>query len=135
MNKCFLSGRLTKDPEIRYGGSDNDMAIARFSVAVDRRGGKDTDFFDCTAFRKTAEFVEKYLKKGSKVIMTAEVHNDNYTDKNGNKRYSVQFIVDQIEFGESKKESTEEPAQPEPPSAEGWMNIPDNVSDEELPFN
>ncbi|MGP1612508.1 MAG: single-stranded DNA-binding protein [Catonella sp.] len=107
MNKVILMGRLTRDPEMRYS---QDMAIARFSLAIDRRFKKqgDTvtaDFFNCTAFGKQGEFVEKYLKQGTKVLVTGRIQNDNYTNKDGQKVYSVQVIVEEIEFAESKNSS------------------------------
>lgn len=134
MNKVILSGRLTKDPEIRYGGSDKKLAIASFSLAVDTRKKDDTDFFDCVCFGKTAEFIEKYVIKGTKILIDGEVHNNNYTDKNGNKHYGMKFIVNQVEFAESKKDRSE-PADEQPSAPDGFMHIPDEVRDEELPFN
>ena len=105
MNKLILLGNLTRDPEIRYSQGSN-MAIARFSIAVNRRspreGDPDSDFFNCTAFGKQAEFVEKYFHKGSRMLMTGRVQNDNYTNKNGEKVYSVQIIAEEIEFAERK---------------------------------
>ncbi|MBO4414944.1 MAG: single-stranded DNA-binding protein [Lachnospiraceae bacterium] len=106
MNKVFLMGRLTRDPEVRYSQGANSSAIGKFSIAVDRRfkreGQPDADFFNCTAFGKLGEFVRDYLKKGVKVVVIGSVQNDNYTDKDGNQRYSVQIICDEIEFAESK---------------------------------
>ncbi len=106
MNKVILMGRLTRDPETRYS---QDMAIGKFSIAVDRRarknaGGDDptADFFNVTAFGKLGEFVERYLKKGTKVVVSGRIQNDNYTNKNGEKVYSVQIIAEEIEFAESK---------------------------------
>ena len=105
MNKVILMGRLTRDPEVRYGGANN-TAIAKFSLAVDRRfkreGQPEADFFNCTAFGKTGEFVEKYLRKGTKVVLDGEIQNDNY-EKDGVKHYSTQIIVNTLEFAESKK--------------------------------
>ncbi|MCD8077996.1 MAG: single-stranded DNA-binding protein [Lachnospiraceae bacterium] len=150
MNKIILMGRLTRDPEIRYSSGENALAIARFSIAVDRRfrrGGDqaETDFFNCTAFGKQAEFVEKYLKKGTKILLSGRVQNDNYTNREGQKVYSVQVIAEEIEFAESKNASANNsntgnymPAgRPSPANAvgDGFMNIPDGVDDEELPFN
>ena len=94
MNKAILMGRLTRDPEVRYSQGDSQMAIASFSLAVDRRYKKQgdettADFFNCTAFGKQGEFVEKYLKKGTKVVVTGRIQNDNYTNKEGQKVYSV----------------------------------------------
>lgn len=146
MNKAILMGRLTRDPEVRYSQSDSSMAIARFSLAVDRRYKKqgDTvtaDFFNCTAFGKQGEFVEKYLKKGTKIVVTGRIQNDNYTNKDGQKVYSVQIMVEEIEFAESKasaqsNEGSDGGAQPQmgAPDADGFMNIPDGIGSE-LPFN
>lgn len=139
MNKWIGMGRLTRDPEVRYGQSGN--AVANFSIAVDRRFKRDgeaqADFFNCTAFGKTGEFVEKYLKKGIKVVVDGELQNNNYEDKNGTKHYSVQIIVNQIEFAESKSSqaNSNDTAEPEAnkPADDGFMNIPDGI-DEELPF-
>lgn len=146
MNKAILMGRLTRDPEVRYSQTDSNMAIARFSLAVDRRYKKqgDTvtaDFFNCTAFGKQGEFVEKYLKKGTKIVVTGRIQNDNYTNKDGQKVYSVQIMVEEIEFAESKASSqsnagNDGSAQPQmgAPDADGFMNIPDGI-DNSLPFN
>jgi single-strand binding protein len=146
MNKAILMGRLTRDPEIRYSQSDSNMAIARFSLAVDRRYKKQgdettADFFNCTAFGKQGEFVEKYLKKGTKIVVIGRIQNDNYTNKEGQKVYSVQIMVEEIEFAESKASSqsnagNDGSAQPQmgAPDADGFMNIPDGIGSE-LPFN
>lgn len=146
MNKTILMGRLTRDPEIRYSQTDSNMAIARFSLAVDRRYKKQgdettADFFNCTAFGKQGEFVEKYLKKGTKIVVTGRIQNDNYTNKDGQKVYSVQIMVEEIEFAESKasaqsNEGSDGGAQPQmgAPDADGFMNIPDGIGSE-LPFN
>lgn len=149
MNKAILMGRLTRDPEVRYSQSDSSMAIARFSLAVDRRYKKQgdettADFFNCTAFGKQGEFVEKYLKKGTKIVVTGRIQNDNYTNKDGQKVYSVQIMVEEIEFAESKASSQNSAGnagndggtQPQmgAPDADGFMNIPDGIGSE-LPFN
>lgn len=149
MNKAIMMGRLTRDPEVRYGGADNQTAIARFSIAVDRRFRRagdqaETDFFNCTAFGKQAEFVERYLRQGTKILLTGRIQNDNYTNREGQKVYSVQIIAEEIEFAESKNASSgagSQPAYNAPAAntgsavADGFMNIPDGVDDEELPFN
>ena len=129
MNQWTGIGRLTRDPEIRV--SQNNTAIARFSLAVDRRWSKEkeTDFFNVTAFGKLAEFCDKYLKQGIKVAVIAEVHNDNYTNKEGQKVYAVNFVASSIEFCENKKETEEKNDK-----TDQWMNIPDGI-DTELPFN
>lgn len=138
MNKWIGMGRLTRDPEVRY--SQSGSAVTNFSVAIDRRYKRDgettADFFNCIAFGKTGEFVEKYLRKGIKVVIEGELQNNNYEDKNGTKHYSVQIIVNQIEFAESKSSQTNnDTAEPETnaPADDGFMNIPDGI-DEELPF-
>lgn len=144
MNKVILMGRLTRDPEVRYSTGDSSMAIARFSIAVDRRfrrggDGAEADFFNCTAFGKQGEFVEKYLKKGTKVLLSGRIQNDNYTNRDGQKVQSVQIIAEEIEFAESKNASggsarSEAPERASAPVSDGFMNLPDN-GDEELPFN
>jgi single-strand DNA-binding protein len=138
MNKVILMGRLTRDPEVRYSQGQNSTAIAKFAIAVDRRfkreGAAEADFFNCTCFGKQAEFVEKYLQKGTKVVTTGRVENDNY-EKDGVKHYSVQIMVEEIEFAESKNAqggaSAQAPAAA--PAGDGFMNIPTGI-DEELPF-
>lgn len=144
MNKVILMGNLTRDPEIRYSQGENSLAIARFSIAVNRRfsrqGDTDTDFFNCTAFGKQAEFVEKYFKQGSRMLLTGRVQNDNYTNKNGEKVYSVQIMVEEVEFAERKSAQSNNQAQNQnqPAQANGadddFMNIPDGIEDG-LPFN
>ena len=138
MNKVLLCGRLTRDPEVRYG--DNQKAVARFSLAVDRKFTRDgdptADFFNCTAFGKSAEFVEKYLHKGTKMIVIGHIQNDTYTNKDGQTVYSVQIIVDEMEFAESKR-SQEGSSHQDAPQVEsasgGFMNMPAGI-DDELPF-
>ena len=137
MNKVILMGRLTREPDVRYSQTDSNMAIARFSLAVDRRYKKqgDTvtaDFFNCTAFGKQGEFVEKYLKQGTKIVVTGRIQNDNYTNKDGQKVYSVQIMVEEIEFAESKAAGQSQQNDSMP--GDGFMNIPDGV-ESELPFN
>ena len=147
MNKAIMCGRVVRDPEVRYG--DNQKAVARFSLAVDRRftreGDPTADFFNCTAFGKIAEVVEKHVTKGTKLIITGRIQNDNYTNKDGQKVYSVQVIVDEQEFADSKNAGNGGnggssfdsfgAGSPAPASAgDGFMNIPDGM-EEELPFN
>ncbi|MCQ2519684.1 MAG: single-stranded DNA-binding protein [Lachnospiraceae bacterium] len=144
MNKVILMGRLTRDPEVRYSQGATSTAIGRFSIAVDRRfkreGQPDADFFNCTAFGRTGEFVEKYLHKGTKVVVSGSIQNDNYTDANGVQRYSVQIVVDEVEFAESKNAAAsngggyQDSAAPVPAAAgDGFMNLPEGI-DEDLPF-
>lgn len=148
MNKVIMMGRLTRDPEVRYSQGASQTAIGRFSLAVDRRfkreGEPDADFFNCTTFGKQAEFVEKYLKQGTKVVISGRVQNDNYTNKEGQKVYSVQIIVEEIEFAESKNAAAsnagasnyQADSRPSPSQAagDGFMSIPEGA-EEELPFN
>jgi len=152
MNKVIMMGRLTRDPETRYGQGANGTAVSRFSIAVDRRfkreGEPEADFFDCTAFNKQAEFVEKYLKKGTKIVLEGSVQNNNYTNKEGQKVYGTRIVVDNLEFAESKAasegsgsnygggQSYQNNSQPAPaPSGvpEGFMEVP-SMGDDKLPF-
>ena len=127
MNLVVQVGRLTADPEVRHNG---DKVIAKFSIAVNRRfkreGEPDADFFNCVAFGKTAEFMEKYFHKGMKAVINGELKNNHY-EKDGVKHYSDQIVVNTIEFAESKQSTP-------PADNDGFMNIPDGI-DEELPFN
>ena len=131
MNKVILIGRLTKDPEVRYSTGSNPMAIAKFNLAVDRRvkkeGEQSADFISCTAFGKTGEFVEKYLKKGTKIALEGRWQTGSFTNKDGQKVYTNDCIVEQVEFAESKRSDDAQ-------TDDGFMNVPDDIG-EELPFN
>ena len=137
MNKVILCGRLTKDPDTRYGGANNDMAVARFNLAVDRRRGKNADqnqptadFIGCIAFGKTAEVIEKYCHKGTKLIVDGRIQTGRYTNKDGQTVYTTDVVVENFEFAESaKNDGATSPA----PSNDSFVDIPDGV-DEELPF-
>ena len=146
MNKVIIMGRLTRDPDIRYSGTDNQLAVARYTLAVDRRvkkdGGEDSaDFISCVAFGKTAEFAEKYIRKGTKLLVEGRIQTGSYTNKDGQKVYTTDVVVENSEFAESKAASgggdLKSQSMPEPISAMGadFMNIPDGVEDEGLPFN
>ena len=145
MNKVTLIGRLTRDPDIRYSENANgQMCIAKYCLAVNRRfktdGQPDADFINCTAFGKTAEFVEKYLYKGMKIAVVGEWRTGSYENKDGNKVYTNECLVFEHEFVESKSDSSSESTNtaatpPTPTSNDGFMNIPDNVDDSGLPFN
>lgn len=129
MNFVVEHGRLTRDPEIRYTSGENAMAVARYSIAVNRPGkDKGADFFDCTAFGKQAEFAEKYLKKGMAILIEGSLRQDTWTDKNGQKRSSVGIVVNRHEFTEKRDERDQTPD----PKAPGEF-IPVE-GDEELPF-
>ena len=142
MNICIMMGRPTKDPEIHY--TQDGKAIARFTLAVDRRfkreGQPDADFHTCICFGRTAEFVEKYIQKGTKILVTGALQDNNYQGRDGQTVYSKQIVCDSIEFAESKAASQGAPKQAAPkqpeqkPDKDGFMNIPDGI-DEELPFN
>lgn len=154
MNKVILMGRLTRDPEVRYSQGERQMAIARYTLAVDRRGRANTsngeqtaDFIQCVAFDRSAEFAEKYFHQGTKLIVTGRIQTGSYTNKDGQKVYTTDIVVEEQEFAESKAAGNEQvsstaaarpnPAQASMPKADahGFMNIPDGVEDEGLPFN
>jgi len=136
MNHVHIMGRLTRDPEVRYGNENN--SVAKFTLAVDRRYKKQgeeqqADFISCVAFNKQAEFIEKYIKKGVKIIVTGRIQTGSYVNKDGQRVYTTDVICEEIEFAESKSNNAGA-QQAEPSSAgDGFMNIPDGI-DEELPF-
>jgi len=151
MNKVILMGRLTRDPEVRYSQGENALAIARYTLAVDRRFNRNNDdqtadFINCVAFGRTGEFAEKYLHKGTKIAVTGRIQTGSYTNKDGVKVYTTEVVVEDHEFAESKNSSAGDggygsyapagrPAPAAPAAAgDGFMNIPDGI-DEELPFN
>lgn len=139
MNKTHLMGWLTRDPEIRYAQNQNSTAVARFSLAVPRKikreGEPDSDFFNCTCFGKNAEFVEKYIHKGTKIIITGRIENDNYTNKEGQKVYGVKIVVEEIEFAESRhQEENNTDKDNRQGNEDGFINISSGV-EEDLPFN
>lgn len=128
MNKVILMGRLTRDPDIKYTAGEEATCIARFTLAVDRRFKKDeADFIGCVAFGKTGEFIEKYVKKGTKLAITGRIQTGSY-EKDGQKIYTTDVVVEEAEFAESKKAESETKPEPEPrPSAEGFMDIPKDM--------
>ena len=163
MNKVILMGRLTRDPDIRYSQGERQMAIARYTLAVDRRrssnanGENTADFIQCVAFDRAAEFAEKYFHQGIKIAVVGHLQTGSYTNRDGQKVYTTEVIVDDQEFADSKGaqgggerpsggyssgnsyngggySGTEKPS-PQSASTEGFMNIPDGVEDEGLPFN
>ena len=142
MNKVILMGRLTREPEIRYSQGDNAMAIARYTLAVNRRFKRDgeqaADFINCVSFGKIAEFAEKYLHQGTKIVVAGRIQTGSYTNKDNQKVYTTDVVIEECEFAESKSASTGEPQgrpTPEQANADGFINIPDGVEDEGLPFN
>lgn len=147
MNKVILMGRLTRDPIVRYSQGENSIAVARFTLAVDRRfkrtgDNQDADFIGCVTFGKQAEFVEKYFRQGMKMAAVGRIQTGSYTNNDGQRIYTTDVVVEEIEFAESKAsrpasaDNYQRDFMPEPISAmgEGFMNIPDGI-DEELPFN
>jgi single-strand DNA-binding protein len=151
MNKVILCGRLTRDPEVRYSQGAEPMAIARYTLAVDRRRAKSNDpneqtadFISIVAFGKSGEFAEKYLKKGTKMLITGRIQTGSYTNKDGVKVYTTEVVVEDQEFAESKNSASNgtqgnannapAQAQNQPAGNDGFMNIPDGI-EEELPFN
>lgn len=146
MNKVILMGRLTRDPEVRYSTSgDGQLAIARYTLAVDRRfrrdGEQTADFIRCVAFGRSGEFAEKYFHQGTKVVITGRIQTGSYTNRDGQKVYTTDVVVEDQEFAESKATAdtsgsyTPTRSNPTTPAGEGFMNIPDGVDDEGLPFN
>ena len=157
MNKVILMGRLTRDPEVRYSQGEPPLAIARYSLAVDRRNARSNngdeqtaDFINCVSFGRTAEFAERYFHKGTKIAITGRIQTGSYTNKDGVKVYTTEVVVEEQEFAESKNASAGNEGgfgggfnggynggnnAPAPSGAgDGFMNIPDGI-DEELPFN
>lgn len=135
MNKVILLGRLTRDPDVRYSSGPDPKAVARYTLAVDRRfkqdGQQNTDFISCVAFGRQAEFAEKYLRKGIKIAATGRIQTGSYTNREGNKVYTTDVVIEEQEFAESKA-STD--AQTTPSEiGDGFMNIPEGI-DEEIPF-
>lgn len=139
MNKVILMGRIVRDAEVRYSQGDKSTAVARFSLAVDRKYKKDeeqtADFINCIAFGKTGEFMEKFGHKGTKFLVEGRIQTGSYTNKDGQKVYTTDVVVEGIEFAESKgnQQSTPRP-EPQPSNGDGFMDIPDGI-DEMLPFN
>ena len=147
MNKVILMGRLVRDPEVRYSQGENATAVARFTLAVDRRFNRNNgeennaDFIGCVAFGRQAEFAEKYFRKGMRIAITGRIQTGSYTNKDGVRVYTTDVVVEEQEFAESKSASGSNdggysaPVQaPNTSISDGFMNIPDGI-DEELPFN
>lgn len=144
MNKVILMGRLTREPDIRYSQSaEGSMAVARYTLAVDRRMARrddpnavTADFISCVAFGKSGEFAEKYLHQGTKIVITGRIQTGSYTNKDGQKIYTTDVVIESQEFAESKLNSNGADRQPSAQDSQnGFMSIPDGVDDEGLPFN
>lgn len=139
MNKCFLTGRLTRDPEVRYSSGNTQTAIARYSLAVDRRFKRDgdeqtADFINCVVFGRGAEFTEKYLRKGTKIAIVGRIQTGSYNNKDGAKVYTTEIVVDEQEFAESKTSGDNDRTVPEQSTGDGFINVPEGI-EEELPFH
>ena len=141
MNKVILMGRLTRDPDVRVSNTaDRQITVARYTLAVDRRAKRDSneqtaDFISCVAFDKNAEFAEKYLHQGTKVVVTGRIQTGSYTNKDGQKVYTTDVVVEDQEFCESKGQGIVEKPSPNTSVGDGFMNLPDGMDDEGLPFN
>lgn len=139
MNRVILCGRIVRDPEVRYSQGATPMAVAKFTLAVDRKYKKDgeqsADFINCTAFSKTAEVIEKCVTKGTKIIVEGRWQTGSYTNKDGNKVYTNDCMVENIEFCESKSQQAQNNAQEPTPNGDNFMSIADGLEDEGLPFN
>ena len=145
MNHSILMGRLTRDPEIRYSQGERSMAIARYTLAVDRRGrrdmngeGQQADFIPCVAFDRAAEFAEKYFHQGMRVLVSGRIQTGSYTNRDGVKIYTTEVVAEQVGFAESRASSQSQGSgpgsEPGPADEDGFQNIPEGI-DEELPFS
>ena len=147
MNHAVFMGRLTRDPEVRYSQGEKSMAVARYTLAVNRIGRSSqnhneptADFINCVAFDKSGEFAEKYFRQGMRVLVSGKIQTDSYTNKEGIKVYTTDLMIQTQEFADSKNASGDESqsaSRPEPSQADGdgFTNIPDGVEDTGLPFN
>lgn len=141
MNRVILMGRLTRDPDVRYTQGNEPMAVARYTLAVNRRtrkedGSQEADFINIVAFRKAGEFAEKYFRQGMRVLVAGRIQTGSYTNKDGQRIYTTDVIVDEQEFADAKRDGAESSHYGTPsPVGDGFMNIPDGVEDEGLPFN
>lgn len=138
MNKVVLMGRLTRDPEVRYSSGNSQMAIARYTLAVDRRfkreGEQNADFINCLAFGKAAEFAEKYFRQGMRITICGRIQTGSYTNRDGVKVYTTEVVVEEQEFAESKSNGHQNSSGSDPVAGgDGFANIPDGI-DEEVPF-
>ncbi len=137
MNKVILMGRLTRDPEVRYSAGDNSTAVARYTLAVNRRFKRDNeptaDFIPCVAFGKAAEFAEKWFRQGMLVTISGRIQTGSYTNREGKKVYTTEVVLEEQEFAESKRDGNTPAPQPADAGG-GFMNIPDGIEDN-IPFN
>lgn len=141
MNRVILMGRLTRDPDVKYSQGEKSIAVARYTLAVDRRGKKDSDsneqqadFISCVAFDRSGEFADKYFRQGMRVLISGRIQTGSYTNKEGKKVYTTDVVVESQEFADSKNAFGQNTT-PESTSNDGFMNVPDGVDDDTLPFN
>lgn len=141
MNRVILMRRLTRDPDVKYSQGEKSIAVARYTLAVDRRGKKDSDsneqqadFISCVAFDRSGEFAEKYFRQGMRVLISGRIQTGSYTNKEGKKVYTTDVVVESQEFADSKNASGQNTT-PGSTSNDGFMNVPDGVDDDTLPFN
>ena len=141
MNRVILMGRLVRDPEVRHSQGAESTTVARYTLAVDRRQRTNNegsaDFIPCVAFGRAADFAEKYLRKGTKLVITGRIQTGSYTNRDGNRVYTTDVIIEEQEFAESERDDDtngSSPKGPYPTGTDGFMNMPDGI-DEELPFN
>ena len=147
MNKVILMGRLTREPDVRVSQGEKPITIARYTLAVDRRGrsdsgGQTADFISCVSFDRSAEFAEKYLHQGTKIVVSGRIQTGSYTNKDGQKVYTTDVVIEDQEFAESKSAGANNAGAapdgrplPAAASADGFINLPTGVEDEGLPFN
>lgn len=146
MNRVIIMGRLTRDPEVRYSQGERSMAIARYTLAVDRRGrrqqdnSQNVDFINCIAFDRAGEFAEEYFHQGMRILVSGRIQTGSYTNRGGQKIYTTDVIVEDQEFADSKNATgggnqTQDRPVTNSPIGDGFMNIPDGVEDEGLPFS
>ena len=141
MNKVILMGRLVRDPEVRYTSGEKAMAVANYTLAVDRRGSAKSgqeqaaDFIRCVAFDKAGEFAEKYFRQGQRVLVSGHIQTNSYQNRDGKRIYTTDVIIETQEFADSKGQNTAEAPAPNSGTRDGFMSIPDGVEDEGLPFS
>ena len=141
MNLVILMGRLTRDPEVRYSQGETSMAVARYTLAVDRRrknadGAQEADFIPCVAFDKNGEFAEKYFRQGLRVLVKGHIQTGSYVNRDGNKVYTTDVIIESQEFADSKRDGSGQAGGYRPAAGYGdeFMNVPDSMDDSGLPF-
>lgn len=139
MNRAVLMGRLTRDPEVRHSQGENPIAIARYTLAVDRRGRKGdndpaADFINIVAFDRAGEFAEKHFRKGMRVLVSGRIQTGSYTNREGRRIYTMDVVVEEQEFAEGRKDGGQQDKERPSLIGDGFIDIPDGIDDEGLPF-